>query len=76
MSALKILIADDDPTARRFLQAALHKLEHECILAVDGHEAWEAYQATQPRAATTRRSLPKSAASESASFHARVPNER
>jgi phosphoserine phosphatase RsbU/P len=48
MSALKILIADDDPTARRFLQAALHKLEHECVLAVDGREAWEAYRATQP----------------------------
>lgn len=48
MSTLKILIADDDPTARRFLQAALHKLEHECILAVDGQEAWEAYRATQP----------------------------
>lgn len=48
MSVLKILIADDDATARRFLQAALRKLDHECVMAVDGREAWEAYQATQP----------------------------
>ncbi len=48
MSKLKILIADDDPMARRFLQAALGKLAHECVMAVDGHEAWEAYLATSP----------------------------
>jgi CheY-like chemotaxis protein len=47
MSTLKILIADDDPTPRRFLQAALHKLQHDRVMAVDGREAWEAYQATQ-----------------------------
>jgi DNA-binding response OmpR family regulator len=48
MPPLKVLIADDDSTARRFLQAALHKLDHECVLAEDGRQAWEAYQATHP----------------------------
>lgn len=48
MSALKILIADDDAPARRFLQSALRKLDHECVMAADGREAWEAYQATAP----------------------------
>lgn len=48
MSKLKVLVADDDATARRVLQAALHKLDHECILAADGREAWEQYQSTQP----------------------------
>jgi phosphoserine phosphatase RsbU/P len=48
MTALTILIADDDAPARRFLQAALRKLDHECILAADGREAWEAYQHAAP----------------------------
>ena len=48
MAGLRILIADDDPTARNFLRAALRKLDHECTLAANGREAWEAYQANQP----------------------------
>jgi phosphoserine phosphatase RsbU/P len=48
VSALRILIADDDAPARRFLQSALRKLDHECILAADGREAWEAYQHAAP----------------------------
>lgn len=45
---VKVLIADDDAPARRFLQAALARLDHECIMAVNGQEAWEAYQAHEP----------------------------
>jgi phosphoserine phosphatase RsbU/P len=48
MSGLKILIADDDATARNFLRAALRRLDHECVVAPDGPSAWEAYQTVQP----------------------------
>jgi phosphoserine phosphatase RsbU/P len=48
VDGLRILIADDDPTARNFLRAALRNLDHECLLAGNGREAWEAYQANQP----------------------------
>jgi phosphoserine phosphatase RsbU/P len=48
MSQLKILIADDDATARQFLLAALRQMRHECVVAVDGKQAWEAYQEGQP----------------------------
>ncbi len=48
MSGLKILIADDDATARNFLHAALRRLQHECVVVPDGRAAWEAYQAVQP----------------------------
>jgi two-component system cell cycle response regulator len=48
MEQLRILIADDDATTRKFLEGALKKMSHECVMAVGGKEAWEAYQTTQP----------------------------
>ncbi|MFL5494135.1 MAG: PleD family two-component system response regulator [Gemmatimonadales bacterium] len=48
MSQLKILIADDDTVARKFLLAGLNRMGHECVVAVDGKQAWEAYQESQP----------------------------
>ncbi|HYC33212.1 MAG TPA: response regulator [Gemmatimonadales bacterium] len=48
MSGLKILIADDDATARNFLRAALRRLDHDCVVAPDGPSAWEAYRKLQP----------------------------
>jgi phosphoserine phosphatase RsbU/P len=48
MNPLRILIAEDDATARRFLLAALQKMGHECLVATDGKEAWDAYQESKP----------------------------
>jgi len=48
MNQLKILIAEDDAAARMFLLAALKRMGHHCVVAVDGKQAWEAYQESQP----------------------------
>lgn len=48
MPRLKVLIADDDSAARRFLRAALEELDYECVMARNGREAWAVYQAEQP----------------------------
>jgi len=41
---MKILIAEDDFTSRRMLEAVLSKWGYEVISAVDGNEAWEKLQ--------------------------------
>lgn len=41
---MKILVAEDEPIALRLMEAALTKLGHEAVLAVDGLEAWRAFQ--------------------------------
>jgi two-component system cell cycle response regulator len=38
---MRVLIADDDATSRRVLQAVATKLGHECLVAKDGSGAWE-----------------------------------
>jgi diguanylate cyclase (GGDEF)-like protein len=41
---MKILIAEDDPTSRRVLQALLEKWGYEVVLANEGRAAWQALQ--------------------------------
>jgi sigma-B regulation protein RsbU (phosphoserine phosphatase) len=48
MNQLKILVADDDATTRKFLLAGLKGMSHECVVAVDGKQAWEVYQESRP----------------------------
>ncbi|HLJ96547.1 MAG TPA: response regulator transcription factor [Gemmataceae bacterium] len=49
---MKILIADDDDVSRLALGAALAKRGHEVVAAVNGTEAWQAFQgADVPRLA-------------------------
>ncbi len=43
---MKILIAEDDPVSRRVLEATLIKWGYDLMVARDGVEAWEAFQAT------------------------------
>lgn len=43
---VKILIADDDPTYRHVLSAALHKLGYNVEVARNGDDAWAALQRT------------------------------
>lgn len=45
---MKILLAEDDPVSRRFLEVTLQKWGYEVIVTRDGNEAWEAFQREQP----------------------------
>lgn len=40
----RILVAEDDPTARHLLEALLAKWGYEVLVVQDGHEAWEVMQ--------------------------------
>jgi two-component system chemotaxis response regulator CheY len=41
---MRVLVADDDPTCRLVLKAAVERLAHECVTACDGEEAWKLLQ--------------------------------
>ena len=41
---MRILIAEDDATSRRILEAVLAKWGHEAVVTCDGDEAWRAFQ--------------------------------
>ncbi len=45
---VRVLAADDDVTCRLVLQATVEKLGHECVVAVDGAEAWDAFRSNPP----------------------------
>lgn len=45
---MRILVADDDATSRRIARMAVERLGHECAVAVDGTEAWDAFQTGHP----------------------------
>ena len=45
---MRVLAADDDVTCRLVLRATVEKLGHECVVAVDGAEAWREFQARPP----------------------------
>jgi phosphoserine phosphatase RsbU/P len=45
---MKILIAEDDPVSRVFLQVTLVKWGYEVVVACDGNQAWEALQSDPP----------------------------
>jgi two-component system chemotaxis response regulator CheY len=41
---MRVLIAEDDAVSRLILRRAVETLGHECLVAVDGDEAWERYR--------------------------------
>ena len=43
---MRILVAEDEPVARLVIEAAIRKLGHECLGAVDGQQAWELLQSS------------------------------
>lgn len=45
---MKILVADDDPCGIDILAAVLRVAGHQCVLARDGHEAWDILQSPDP----------------------------
>ena len=56
---MKILVAEDDYATGIYMCAALKDLGHEAILARDGQEAWEVYQASGPDMVISDWMMPK-----------------
>ena len=56
---MKVLIAEDDLIASRVLEAALLKLGHEPLVAMDGESAWEILQAQPVRAIVSDWQMPR-----------------
>jgi diguanylate cyclase (GGDEF)-like protein len=44
---MRILIVDDDPSACLLLEKAIKKMGHECLVALDGIQAWQLFQANE-----------------------------
>ncbi len=44
---MRVLIAEDNALERQTLQWAIQRLGHECVVAADGVEAWQLYQAQE-----------------------------
>ncbi|MGC9454237.1 MAG: GGDEF domain-containing response regulator [Phycisphaerae bacterium] len=42
---MRVLIAEDDPVSRRVLEAALKKWGYDVLVACDGDEAWQVFEA-------------------------------
>ncbi len=48
---MKILIAEDDPVSRSFLDVTLVKWGYDVITTCDGNQAWDAFQREMPTVA-------------------------
>src|SRR4051812_167500 len=55
---MHVLIADDDPTTRLVVSAAVEQLGHRCTIADDGDEAWRRFQADTPEVVITDWQMP------------------
>lgn len=55
---MRILVAEDDAASRLILEAALRSLGHDCVLARDGDEAWQLFQAGGADAVISDRMMP------------------
>jgi two-component system, cell cycle response regulator len=42
---VRVLVAEDDAVSRLILRRSLERLGHECVVASDGEEAWQSFQA-------------------------------
>lgn len=45
---MRILLAEDSAASRFLLQRAVEELGHECLVAEDGQQAWDAYKESLP----------------------------
>jgi DNA-binding response OmpR family regulator len=41
---MRVLVADDDPFSAAVMEALIQSAGHECVLATNGHEAWQILQ--------------------------------
>ncbi|MFJ4209637.1 diguanylate cyclase [Paenarthrobacter sp. NPDC089675] len=55
---MKVLIADDDQISRMITKAAVEQSGHECLVAVDGDQAWELFKLHRPEAVVTDLMMP------------------
>jgi diguanylate cyclase (GGDEF)-like protein len=44
---MRILVAEDEASSRLLLERTIKNLRHECLVAVDGHQAWELFQSNK-----------------------------
>lgn len=47
---MRILVADDDPTALRIAQLTIQSLGHKCHTVTDGEQAWDEFRSWRPDA--------------------------
>lgn len=47
---MKVLVVDDSATSRMVLREAVEDLGHECVVAEDGTEGWQAFRREEPEA--------------------------
>ena len=52
-SAMRILVAEDDPITRKLILRTLSELDQQVLVAEDGQEAWEIYQRERPELIVT-----------------------
>lgn len=55
---MKVLIAEDDPASRFVISTRVRRMGHDVIVAKDGKEAWEMFQAEHPRLVITDWMMP------------------
>ena len=56
---MKILVVDDDPLARRLVEAAVARLGHKATAAEDGEAAWQCYDQDPPDVVITDLLMPR-----------------
>jgi two-component system chemotaxis response regulator CheY len=55
---VRILIVDDDFGSRLVAQATVERLNHECVIGVDGDQGWQLFNESEPDVVVTDRSMP------------------
>ena len=55
---MKVLIAEDDPSSRLLLSAAVERLGHDCVAAADGDAAAALYTEQHPDVVITDLAMP------------------
>jgi diguanylate cyclase (GGDEF)-like protein len=56
---MKILVVDDEPLARRLVEAAVARLGHDATAAEDGEAAWQCYNQDKPEVLITDLLMPR-----------------
>ena len=55
---MRILVAEDDTTARLIIEATVTSLGHECIMATSGEEAWRLFETADVEVVISDRMMP------------------
>lgn len=55
---MRILLAEDDAVSRLILRRALERFGHECVVVIDGEEAWAVYESRRFDVVISDRQMP------------------